>query len=101
MELFKPVSPSLAQITATKSRSSSCTEATLFLNSIDTPFKIDTSGKFNHSELVNKFILMPNDLFTFGFNVLDIDDTFILRNIVCYIFKIFFICFSYHYISGV
>lgn len=52
--------------------------------------RIDVSGKVDHSDLLNKFIIIPDDIFTVNFNVLLIDDTFILRNIVCYIFKTFF-----------
>jgi hypothetical protein len=97
MDLFKNVSFEITR--GLKSRSSSCTETTLGLNIIESPCKQDSISKINHSELVNKFILIPEDIFTFGFNVLDIDDIFILRNIVCYIFKTFFERMNYDKIN--
>ena len=39
------------------------------------------------SDLTNKFIIIPEAIFTSELNVLEIDDTFILRNLVCKIFR--------------
>ena len=39
--------------------------------------------------LINKHIIIPDDLFTWEFNVLDIDGKFVLKNIIGKIFKTF------------
>lgn len=101
MDLFKPISPYMGPIIQSISRSPSCIDTSLCLNMIDTSNKNDIFGKINYTELVNKFILIPDKLFTFEFNVLEIDDTFILRNIVCYIFKIFFEKMNYNKINSI
>lgn len=96
MELFKPVSPTFNY----KSRSSSYGGSPLTTLFQDFIPKIDTSGKIDYSELLNKYLIIPDDIFTNHFNVLKIDDPFILRNIVCYIFKTFFENMDYHKINS-
>ena len=96
MESYKPVSPVF--MSRNKSRSPSSNEVSLISIIHDLP-RIDTTGKIDYSALINKFILIPDDIFTIDFNILKIDDTFILRNIVCYIFKTFFERMDYHKIN--
>jgi dual 3',5'-cyclic-AMP and -GMP phosphodiesterase 11 len=98
MELFKPVSPSYFR--GQKSRSPSCNEL-MFASSICDLPKIDISGKIDNSDLLNKFVIIPDDIFTINLNILQIDDTFILRNIVCFIFKTFFDRMNYHKINTI
>lgn len=43
-----------------------------------------------NDDLISKYIVIPNKLFSLELNILDIDDIFILRNIVCKIFEVFF-----------
>ena len=52
------------------------------------------------SDLTNKFIIIPEEIFTSELNVLEIDDTFILRNLVCKIFRIFFEKNNYYKVSS-
>jgi len=54
-----------------------------------TPVKINNDFTLNNDVLVNKHIIIPENLFTWDFNVLDIDGKFILKNIVGKIFKNF------------
>jgi len=98
MEMFKPVSPSCFR--GQKSRSSSSTEVML-ASTINELQKIDTSGRVDHSDLLSKFLIIPDNIFTAKFDVLQVDDTFILRNIVCYIFKTFFERMDYQKINSI
>ena len=98
MELFKPVSPLC--FPEQKSRSSSCTEFMLTSTKYELP-KIDTSEKVDYSDLLSKFLIIPDNIFTIKFDVLQVDDEFILRNIVCYIFKTFFERIGYHKINSI
>lgn len=59
------------------------------------------TNKTCNSELINKFLIMPDDILTINFDVLKMDDSFILRNIVCYIFKSFFDKMNYHKINAI
>jgi hypothetical protein len=83
MESNKSVSPEFFNVK--KSRSSSFNETTLNELSNKNEFI-----KHDYSDLVNKYLIIPENLFSFNFDILKIDEEFILRNIVCYIFKIFF-----------
>lgn len=81
-----------------KSRSSSCNEVSLLSVIHDMP-RIDTLLKPDYSTMINKFIIIPEDIFTYNFDVLRIDDDFILRNIVAYIFKTFFERMDYNKVN--
>ncbi len=96
MESYKAVSPVF--IAGKKSRSSSCNEMILMSVVHDLP-KFDTFTKIDYSLLINKFIIIPEDIFTHNFDVLKIDDVFILRNIVCFIFKTFFERMDYNKVN--
>jgi dual 3',5'-cyclic-AMP and -GMP phosphodiesterase 11 len=98
MESYKAVSPLF--MSGQKSRSSSCNEVSLISIIHDMP-RIDTTSKHDYSDLLNKFIIIPEDIFTIKFDILKIDDTFILRNIVCYIFKTFFEIMDYQKINSI
>lgn len=91
MELFTQTS-AISQ-NRQKNRSPLFMDNMLFLH---TP---DLTSKFDYSDLVNKFITIPQDIFTVNFNILEIDDTCILRNIVCFIFKTFFEKMEYNKIN--
>ena len=54
-----------------------------------TPIQTNNDYTLNDNVLVNKHIIIPENLFTFDFNVLNIDGKFILKNIVGKIFKNF------------
>lgn len=97
MEPYKDVSPVLF-MSGKKSSSPSCNEVTLMTVVQEIP-KLNILTKMDYSILVNKFIIIPNDLFTHNFNVLEIDDVFILRNIVCLIFKTFFERIDYNKVN--
>ncbi len=92
MESFKSVSP--VYTSRQKSSSPSCNEVSL-VNSVHELSKND------YSDLLNKFIIIPENIFTIKFNVLKIDDTFILRNIVCFIFKTFFEIMDYQKVNSI
>lgn len=98
MELFKLVFPTCFH--GQKIQSSSCTEIMLTSCISDLP-KIDTSGKIDNSDLLNKFISIPDDIFSINLDLLQINDTFILRNIVCFIFKTFFDRINYQKINSI
>jgi len=53
------------------------------------PIQINNDYPINNNVLINKHIIIPNDLFTWDFNVLDIDGKFILKTIIGKIFKNF------------
>lgn len=55
----------------------------------------------DYSELLTKFVVIPNNIFTIQFNVLEIDEQLVLRNTVCFIFKTFFETVSYHKINPI
>ena len=97
MEHFKSISPSQIQ-------ENTCRTPSLLDDSISTHFRdnirTDSIGKTDYSELTNKFIIIPENIFTIEFDILKIDDTFLLRNIVCYIFKIFFEMMDYNKINS-
>jgi hypothetical protein len=57
------------------------------INTINTSKSVQLQ---NYGSLINKFVIIPDNILTSNFNVLEIDDKFILRNIVCFIFKKFF-----------
>lgn len=101
MDRLKTTSPLF--INDQKSTCSSYNELALSTFHDTNTHKIDlfTPNKTNNSELVNKFIIIPSDIFTIKFDVLKIDDTFILRNIVCFIFKTFFDNMNYHKINAI
>lgn len=100
MERLKTVSPSF--IHGEKSRASSCNELSFPMTNNELPrIELFISNKTDNSELINKFIIIPHDIFTIKFDVLKIDDTFILRNIVCFIFKSFFDNMNYHKINSI
>ena len=98
MESYKAISPNF--MSGKQSRSSSCNEVSLISIIHDMP-RIDTTSKHDYSDLLNKFIIIPDDIFTIKFDVLKIDDTFILRNIVCYIFKTFFEIMDYQKVNSI
>ena len=91
MELFRQYSPTSQN--RQKNRSPPCIDGVLFLHIPE------STSKFDYSDLVNKFITIPEDIFTVNFNMLEIDDTCILRNIVCFIFKTFFEKMDYNKIN--
>lgn len=100
MERLKTVSPSF--IHGEKSRASSCNELTLSgINHELSRIETFTAKKPDGSDLINKFVIIPDDIFTTKFDVLKIDDTFILRNIVCFIFKTFFDNMNYQKINAI
>lgn len=99
MDSTKPNSP--RYLHRQKSGSPSCNELALIHAIHDLP-KIDVSqGNIDYSELLNKYIIIPDDIFTIKFDILKIDDNFILRNIVCYIFKTFFERMDYQKINSI
>lgn len=62
--------------------------------------KVNIVDTIDFSDLTNKFIIIPEELFTFELNVLELNDIFILRNIVCKIFRTFFEKNKYYKISS-
>jgi hypothetical protein len=98
MEFNKAVSPVF--VSGLKSISPSCNELSLISANNDLS-KIDVSFKNDYSGLINKFIIVPDDIFTTNFNILKIDDVFILRHIVGYIFKTFFERMDYHKVNSI
>lgn len=93
MEVFRQYSP--ASHNRQKNRSPTVIDNMLLLH---TP---DLHSKFDYNELVNKFINIPEEIFTINLNVLEIDDTCVLRNVVCYIFKTFFEKMEYNKINPI
>jgi len=91
MEIFKPLSPIPAY---SRGNSSPCIELCLASSGTNTPNQ-------DYGNLVNKYIIIPDDILTTKFDVLKIDDVFILRNVVCYIFKTFFERMNYQRINPV
>lgn len=98
MESYKAVSPVF--MSGKQSRSPSCNEVSIVSIIHDMP-RIDTYHKPDYSSLINKFIIIPDDIFTINFDVLKIDDVFILRNIVGYIFKTFFEHMDYNKVNPI
>jgi hypothetical protein len=88
---FKPVSP------IRYSRANSYTEDCFHLktNSSDSKFV-----SMDFSDLTNKFIIIPEEIFTLELNVLEMCDTFILRNLVCKIFKTLFEKYEFYKVSS-
>lgn len=96
--MFKPVSPVCTD--TSKPQHSSYND--LMSTTPNQDFlKNDVSGKVVHSDLLSKFLIIPDNIFTVNFDVLQVDDTFILRNIVCYIFKTFFEKIDYQKINSI
>ena len=99
MELSNPISQIITR--GCQSRSSSCNETNVCINPNDTPNKNNIITKITNSNLVSKYIVIPDNLFTLDFDILNIDDVFILRNIVCFIFKTFFERIGYNKINSI
>ena len=53
----------------------------------------------NYSDLVSKYMIIPVNILTIKLNVLEIDDKYILINLVCFIFKSFFERTNYNKIN--
>jgi hypothetical protein len=73
----------------------------LLIRDVNNLPKFDLVYKMDYSELLNKLIIIPDDIFTINFDVLKLDETCILRNIVCYIFKSFFERMNYQKINSI
>jgi high affinity cGMP-specific 3',5'-cyclic phosphodiesterase 9 len=99
MDSSNPISPIITR--GCQSRASSCAETNIYISPMDTPNKIDMVFKITNASLVSKYVLIPDNLFTIDFDVLNIDDVFVLRNIVCFIFKTFFERTSYNKINSI
>lgn len=98
MDYYKLTPVTLNINTRQKSVSPSSDELTQ-INGLNDVVQTNISPKNDYSELVNKYVIIPSDIFTTNFDVLKIDDLFILRNIVCFIFKTFFELLGYHKVN--
>jgi 3',5'-cyclic-nucleotide phosphodiesterase len=56
-------------------------------------------NNINYSQLISKYVIIPENILTFNFNVLDIDKKYILKNVVFFIFKTFFVRINYNKIN--